>query len=282
VEILIRQRAKITPDVTLAITSDGPSEIPGYDRIAVVFTSDGDKSKPNIFLLSKDGRTLAQFNKFDISKDPMTVVSSAGRPGRGGPASAPVQIVMFDDLECPFCAKMHQQLFPALTQRYGDEVHIVYRDYPLSQHPWAMRAAVDVNCVAAQSGKGYWNLVDYIHDHASDFGGTEHSLQKADDSLDQLSVDEAKKSGLNAAAVSSVEACIKKQDQSEIKASLKLGDSLDIAATPVLFINGEKFEGAYPVEDLFRMIDQALVADGVKPPPPYAAPSTTGAAKGTN
>jgi protein-disulfide isomerase len=281
VEILIRQRAKITPDVTLTILAKGPSEVPGYDQIEVVFTSDGEKSKPNVFLLSKDGKTIAQFNKFDISKDPMTVVSSAGRPGRGGPASAPVQIVMFDDLECPYCARMHKALFPALTQRYGNEVRVVYRDYPLSQHVWAMRAAVDVNCVGSQSGTGYWNLVDYIHDHASDFGGSEHSVQKANEALDQMSLDEAKKSGLNAAAMSSVDACIKKQDQSEIKASLKLGDSLDIAATPVLFINGEKFEGAYPVEDLFRMVDQALTAEGVKPPPPYAAPST-GAVKGTN
>jgi len=281
VEILIRQRAKITPDVTLTISPKQPSDVPGYDQIEVVFTTDGDKSKPNVFLLSKDGKTLAQFNRFDISRDPMTIVSSAGRPGRGGPDSAPVQIVMFDDLECPYCAKMHKQIFPALTDRYGNEVHVVYRDYPLSQHPWAMRAAVDVNCVGAQSGKGYWNLVDYIHEHASDFGGAEHSVQKANDALDQRSLDEAKKSGLNAAAVSSVEACLKKQDQSEIKASLKLGDSLDIEATPVLFVNGEKFEGAYPVEDLFRMVDQALTAEGVKPPPPYAAPSIAGA-KGTN
>ena len=50
--------------------------------------------------------------------------------------------VGFDDLECPYCAKMHQQLFPALTQRYKDQIHIVYRDFPLDQHPWAMRAAI--------------------------------------------------------------------------------------------------------------------------------------------
>jgi hypothetical protein len=40
-------------------------------------------------LLSTDGKTLAQFSKYDISKDPKLLVSG-GRPARGGPANAPV------------------------------------------------------------------------------------------------------------------------------------------------------------------------------------------------
>jgi len=103
------------------------------------------------FLLSDDGKTLAQFNKFDISKDPKELVSASERPARGGPANSPVVIVGFDDLECPFCARMHAQLFPALLDRYKNQVRIVYRDFPLDQHPWAMRAAIDTKlCRRAQ------------------------------------------------------------------------------------------------------------------------------------
>ena len=154
---------------------------------------------------------------------------------------------------------MHAQLFPALLDRYGASVHIVYRDYPLSQHPWAMRAAVDANCVGDQSTPGYWNLVDYIHSHASDFGGNDKSVQKANDELDKLALDETAKDKLDAAKV---DACIKKQDVAAIKASMKMGDDLGVEATPVLFINGEKLEGAYPLVDVFRMVDGALVALG--------------------
>jgi protein-disulfide isomerase len=157
---------------------------------------------------------------------------------------------------------MHKQLFPALLERYGDEVRIVYRDFPIPKHPWAMRAAIDTNCVGAQSQTGYWNLVDYIHTHADDFGGADHSLQKALDSLDQLSLDEAKKDKLNA---ENVAACIKKQDDTAIKASMKLGDTLDVEATPTLYINGEEVDGAYPLVDVFRIVDQALVAAGKTP-----------------
>jgi protein-disulfide isomerase len=266
VEILIRARTKIPPDYLLSIGPRTPSEVPGFDKIDVVVTADGQPSHPIAFLLSTDGKTLAQFNKYDISKDPKTIISGAGRPARGGSESAPVEIVVFDDLECPFCAKMHAQLFPALLDRYGNNVRIVYRDYPLTQHPWAMRAAVDANCVAAQSGPAYWQMVDYIHAHAADFGGEEKSVQKADDSLDKLALDEAAKDHLKK---DELDACIKKQDVSAIKASMKLGDSLGVEATPVLFINGEKLEGAYPLEDVFRMVDGALMAEGKTPPPAY-------------
>ena len=278
VEIMVRQRAKVPPNYTIEVGPRMPSEVPGFDRIDVTFTASGDKSKPIPFLISTDGKTLAQFNKFDIASDPKTVVSGAGRPSRGGPAKAPVQIVGFDDLECPYCARMHAQLFPALTQRYGDKVRIVYLDFPISQHPWAMRAAIDVNCVGDENPEGYWNLVDYIHAHASEFGGSEHSLQKANDTLDQLAMDEAKKDKLKE---SEVQACIKKQDQARVKVSLKTGEDLQVEATPDLFINGERFEGAYPLEDLFRFIDAALVAEGVTPPPPYVAPAPAAAPAGT-
>ncbi len=99
--------------------------MPGYDAISVTFYSEREHQQAVTFLLSDDGKTLAQFSKFDISKDPKELVSAEGRPARGGPANAPVVIVGFDDLECPYCAKMHEQLFPALTERYKDQVRIV-------------------------------------------------------------------------------------------------------------------------------------------------------------
>ncbi len=163
VEVLIRAKTSVPPNYDIHISPRTKSEVPGFDEIIVTFTTEGQASKPIRFLLSQDNKTLAQFTKYDISQDPKALVSGANRPARGGPANAPVLIVGFDDLECPYCAKMHAQLFPALTERYKDQVRIVYRDFPLDQHPWAMRAAINANCLAAQSPTGYWNLVDYIH-----------------------------------------------------------------------------------------------------------------------
>jgi protein-disulfide isomerase len=165
---------------------------------------------------------------------------------------------------------MPAELFPALTERYGGKVHIVYRDFPLDQHPWAMRAAIDTNCVGAQSPAGYWNLVDYIHAHAGEMGGEAKSLAKANEMLDGLARDEGKRQKLNAAAL---DACIAKQDDTAVRASIKEGEALGVDSTPALYINGERLEGAMPLEYVYRMIDSALVASGqTPPPPPPAAP----------
>lgn len=279
VEVLVRSRAKIPPNYIIKIGPRTHSDFAGYDSVDVTFYADKENSRSVTFLLSTDGKTLAQLSKYDLSPDPRTLVSAADRPSRGGGPKAPVQIVGFDDLECPYCAKMHAQLFPALTKRYGNQVNIVYRDYPLPMHPWAMRAAVDVNCLAAQNPAAYWDAVDDIHAHGSNFGGPEHSLAKANDQLDQATLAEAKKDGLKQPEV---EACIKKQDDAGVKANMKLGDALEVNSTPILYINGEKFEGAYPLEDLFRFIDAALVAEGQTPPPPYVpavAPAPASAGK---
>jgi protein-disulfide isomerase len=272
VEVLIRSKSSIPADYDIQIGPRSKSDVAGFDEISVSFTADGKTSKPVPFLLSTDGKTLAQFSKYDISKDPRELVSGVGRPSRGGPADAPVLIVGFDDLECPYCAKMHAELFPALMERYKNQIHIVYRDFPLDQHPWAMRAAIDTNCVGAQSPTGYWNLVDYIHAHAGELGGDEKSLAKANEALDKLARDEGKRQNLNA---DSLNACIVKQDDTAIKASMKVGEALGVEATPALFINGEKIEGAQPLANVYRMIDNALTASGQTPPPPPTAPIPT-------
>jgi protein-disulfide isomerase len=287
VEVMLRSRLGIPPDYELQISGRmKKSVVPGFDEITVIFTEDGKSSKPATFLLSADGNTLAQFSKFDISKDPKLLVSEADRPARGGPANAPVVVVNFDDLECPYCAKMHAQLFPALTERYKNQVRVVYRDFPLTSiHPWALRAAIDTSCMAAQSGTGYWNLVDYMHQHAAEFGGEEKSLAKANETLDNLTRDEGKRQKIDLAKLN---ACIEKQEDATVKASMKEGDALGVEATPSLFINGEKVDGAQPMEYVYRIIDNALVAAGQTPPPapppappPTASPATSPATPAT-
>ena len=273
VEVLIRAKTNVPPNYDIHISPRTKSDVPGFDEIIVTFTTEGQASKPIRFLLSLDGKTLAQFTKYDISQDPKALVNGANRPARGGPANAPVLVVGFDDLECPYCAKMHAQLFPALTDRYKDQVRIVYRDFPLDQHPWAMRAAVNANCLAAQSTTGYWNLVDYIHSHANALGGEEKSLAKANDMLDTLTRDEAKRQKVDLGALN---ACIAKQDDSAVKASVKEAEALGVDSTPALFINGAKLEGAVPLEYVYKMIDNALTASGqTPPPPPVSSPNPT-------
>ncbi len=267
VEVMIRSRSQMPPDYTVNVGTPAASDISGFAKLPVTYTSPEGVTRNIEFLLSSDGKTLAQMNRFDLTKDPKDKVSGEGRPSRGGPASAPVLIVNYDDLECPFCAKMHAALFPALLERYKDQVRIVYRDFPLTQHPWAMHAAVNANCLATQSGAAYWNFVDYVHAHAAEMGGAANSLDKAKQSLDKLALDEGTKSKLDQPKLT---ACILKQDTTQVNASIVQGesDALQVGSTPTMFINGEKIEGVLPLPTLYAVIDRALVAAGQTPPPP--------------
>jgi protein-disulfide isomerase len=278
VEVLLRQKAQVPPGSTINIGTPAAAELSGYDTVTVSITTEGKTSRPISFLLSTDGKSLAQMTKYDLTPDPRNYVSAAGRPARGGPETAPVLIVGFDDLECPFCARLHQTIFPAIEQRYGNNVRIVYRDYPIEQHPWAMRGAVDVNCLAAQSPTGYWNAVDYIHSHETEIGTPatdpakpnapkDKSLATANEQLDKLTRQQGEFQKVD---MTKLNACIAKQDTTEMEKSRQLGTALNVDSTPTLFINGDKIDGAVPIEFIFKVIDDALVAEGKTPPPPYA------------
>jgi protein-disulfide isomerase len=113
--------------------------------------------------------------------------------------------------------------------------------------------------------------VDYIHLHAAGLGGEAKSLEKANAELDSLTMEEGKRQKVDTAALT---ACIAKQDDTAVKATMKEGEALGIDATPTLFINGEKLDGAQPMEYVYRMVDDALKAAGQTPPPPFVPTPT--------
>jgi protein-disulfide isomerase len=189
----------------------------------------------------------------------------AGRPIRGNP-NAKVTVINFDDLQCPYCARMHSSLFPETLDRYRDKVRFVYKDDPLSEiHPWAMHAAVNANCIAAQNPQTYWNFVDYIHGHGQEVSGEDRNVQKSFATLDRIARQEATVSKLDS---TKLDACLAKQDDSQVRASAKEAESLGIEGTPAVFIDGERINGALPAEQVWIVIDRALRAAGVEPPPP--------------
>src|ERR1700752_4518713 len=168
IEHQVRSFYTVPPDVKVTVGEVTPvSDVPGYDTVSVMIASTDGKAKEYKFLLSKDRNTMLRVTKFDLTKDPFAEVMSKidvkGRPARGEKA-AKVVVVNFDDFECPYCARMHQTLFPEIFKEYGDRVTFIYKDYPLTEiHPWAIHAAVDANCLASQNGDAYWDFADQIH-----------------------------------------------------------------------------------------------------------------------
>jgi len=273
IEVTLRSKLSIPPDYMIHVGPRSASTTPGFDNLLVSFElpAHPEHSQKLEFLISVDNKTLERIARWDISADTANLIPAGDRPVRGNP-NAKVVLVNFDDLECPYCAKLHSELFPETLNHYKGVIKIVYRDLPIPElHPWAMHAAVDANCLAAQSTDAYWSYVDYLHTHGEDITGPDRDVKKSDEMLDKAAFLQGEKGKLDATKLS---ACVTKQDEGGIHEETKLSDKLSINQTPTLYINGEVIEGALPEDVLWQAIDRALVAEGVTPPTnPYNQPA---------
>jgi protein-disulfide isomerase len=262
IEQKVRSTFSLPPTLAVSVGKRESSEMPGYDKVSVTLSRDG-HSTTHDFLVSKDNKTLIEWQKLDISQDVMESINVSGRPERGK-KDAKVVIVNYDDFQCPFCSRMHQTLFPELLKTYGSQVKIIYKDYPLTSiHPWAMHAAVNANCLASQNNDAYWEFADYAHANQKDISGEKREIKEEYGKLDQITQDIGKKHRVDLAQLN---ACIKKQDEAPVRASMAEGDKLGVDATPTLFVNGERLYGAVPEAELRKVIDRALQDAGETPP----------------
>lgn len=265
VERMVRSHYTDIPStVVIQVGTPHPStDFAGWDVVPVTLTFGG-KSNTTEFLLSKDGKRLVKTTSIE---DPLEKIDTHGRPSRGA-ANAKVTVVTYDDFQCPFCAQNHQMLFSQLLKQYGDRVRFIYKDYPLAEiHPWATRAALDANCLFDQSNDAYWDFADYVHANQREITGTKRPLPEQFEALDKLAAENGAKRGVDAPRL---QACLKAQPDTALKASLKEAAALGINATPSMYVNGLKIpEGMAPAEIMHAVIDQAL-RDAGQPAGPAA------------
>ena len=278
IEHQVRAFYSLPPDVKVTIGIITPaSEVPGYDSVAVQLDQEG-KHKNYTFLVSKDRNTMLRVTKFDLSKDAysdlMSKIDVSGRPSRGA-KGAKVVVVNFDDFECPFCSRMHQTLFPEIFKEYGDRVTFVYKDYPLAEiHPWAIHAAVNAGCLAAQNNDAYWDFADYIHANKQ-VVDNERTPAGRLDAVDKMALLQGQRHNVDLAKLQS---CLKAQNEDAVRASMKEAETLGVDATPTLFINGQKIDGAVPIDEVRAALDTAL-RDAGQPVPVHPPSSPTPASK---
>ncbi len=285
IERQVRSYFNLPPAVQVTVGSLKSSEFPNYDTVPITFESHGQKTTQD-FLVSKDGKTLLRMAKIDISPDAyqaslkqdaakrqqeadlMKKIAVAGRPFRGA-KDAKVTMVVYDDFQCPYCAAMYKTLFGQEMKSYQDRVRIVFKDFPLFEiHPWARRAAIDANCLAEQSNDAYWDFSDYVHADQQEITG-KRELPVSQAKLDALALDAGKRHNANP---DTLQACLKSQPDQALNASVKEADSLGVQATPTIFINGQRLEGAVDPSELTRLVDSALRNAGETAP---ALASTT-------
>jgi protein-disulfide isomerase len=82
-----------------------------------------------------------------------------------GDISAPVKIVEYSDLECPFCKRFHTTM-QDVVKSYDGKVAWVFRQFPLAQlHPKAVKEAEAAECVASLGGNAaFWKFIDKVEE----------------------------------------------------------------------------------------------------------------------
>jgi protein-disulfide isomerase len=174
-----------------------------------------------------------------LLQPPRIQVSVDDDPARG-PKDAPVQIVMFSDFQCQYCAQA-EPVLARLRQIYGDKVAITFRDYPLPIHPFALTAAKAANC-AAKSGK-YWEFHDALFANQSDL--SRDKVREIAESLDL---------SMNDLAVCFDAA----ETNAEIQHDVEDGHRLGVESTPTFFVNGRMLAGSQTLDRMVSVIDDEL------------------------
>ena len=145
--------------------------------------------------------------------------------------------------ECPFCARFYEQTLPQLTKEYIDtgKVKLVYRDFPLSFHANAQKAAEASEC-AHEQGK-FWEMHDKLFGSGVVGGTTTFKLYAKDLGLDQAKFDNCLDSG---------------KYVNEISKDLQDGSKYGVSGTPGFFVNGVPLIGAQPFEAFRAIIEEEL------------------------
>ena len=166
-------------------------------------------------------------------------ISVDNDPSRGV-VNASVTIVEFTDFQCPACAAMHPVLEETIKS-YGNNVRFVVRDFPLSQHEWAQKAAEAANAANAQGKFFEYIAILFKNQKALDVS----SLKKyaSDLGLDRAQFDAALDRGVHAA---------------EVQKDVEDGRMYGVSSTPTIFINGVRLRTLTP-DALKEAIDRAAV-----------------------
>ena len=134
----------------------------GFALIAVaIFVSGQNTQKPSTKVDPKDAieQASGQIGK----TGPVRKVDEKDHI-RGNP-NAPIVIVEYSDLECPFCKSFHETMNKVMAN-YGNDGKVawVYRQFPLEQlHPNAPTLAQASECVAELGGNdAFWKFSDKI------------------------------------------------------------------------------------------------------------------------
>ena len=158
-----------------------------------------------------------------------------------GRLDAAVVLVEYADYQCPYCGEAFS-LVRRLQQRFGEQLCLVFRNFPLVQsHPQALPAAITAEYAAAH-GK-FWEAHDALFRSQQQLGEVVYRELMRELGLPEEGLAAAMDDNHNLARI-----------QSDIESGVRSG----VTGTPAFFINGQLFQPRQSFEELYDAIVQAI------------------------
>jgi protein-disulfide isomerase len=157
-----------------------------------------------------------------------------------GNKKAKYHLVVFTDFECPYC-KRGDETVQALKEKYGDDLYVIQKNYPLAFHKNAKPAA-KAALAAHEQGK-FFEYSSKLFDNQKKLD-QEIYLDLAKDL--KLDINQFKKD-MNSEKI-----------EKQLDKDIEIASTVKVSSTPNFILNGVKIAGAYPIdyfEKIIAMLD---------------------------
>jgi len=234
--------------VNVKIGEFKPAPIKGLFQTLVELSDKAGQKAPAMitFYVSEDGRYVMEgpaLSTNDPYKEIRESIELSKQPSYGAVVPK-ITIVEYSDFQCDYCRQMSAVL-KEVQREFGTQIRVYFKEYPLRDiHPWAGEAAVIGRCVLKQDEDAFWEYHDWVfgkHD--------ELTLQNLPEKV------RAFLAGKKKVDRERFDACLKAPEaRTEVDRSVKEAQTLGIASTPTLFVNGRRLVGSQTVASLRQVI----------------------------
>jgi protein-disulfide isomerase len=246
----IRERFSIPASVKITMTDLRETAYPDF-YVTTVTVDDGKLKRTQPFFVSRNMRYMVEGSVFNLGGDPRADIVrliSLQDQATQGPASAPVTLVEYSDLECPVCARMQEELENEIVPKYGDKLRVVFKEFPLvAIHDWALTASIAAQCIYQIDPSKYVDFRTTVYKNQ-----TAVTAENARDELLHFAADVGV-DNLKLAACMDAKASLPR-----VEANIEEANALGVDQTPTIFINGRAVVGAKPAAEIEKVIDEAM------------------------
>src|SRR4051812_46657427 len=176
-----------------------------------------------------------------LAQGPVQTVKQARAETLKPPAGAKVAIVIFEDLQCPDCARAHPLVKEVAK---AQNVPVVRHDFPLPKHDWSYKAAIIARYFDAKSeklGEG-WRMYAYSHQE-----------ELTPDNLMERATKFAQANGTQMPFALDPDGKL----EAKVKADFKLGQKIGLQHTPTIWVVGS----GKVAEPFVEVVDRSQMSD---------------------